>query len=103
MEVCIFSGVCGFQTKVNAETNGEYQTKLHLETTCPNVKKMAETLDTVNVMDELFRKGQSQVMAAAQKHLPHITCPVPVGILKAVEASAGMALTKDATITFTKP
>jgi len=102
MEVCIFAGVCGFETKVNAETNGEYQTKLQFDTNCPNVKKMAAALDTVNVMDELFRKGQSQIMVAAQQHLPHITCPVPIGALKALEASAGMALVKDVSITFTK-
>lgn len=102
MEVCVFAGVCGFHTKVNVETNGEYQTKLQFETECPNVKKMAAALDTVNVMDELFRKGQSQIMSAANQHLPHITCPVPIGALKALEASAGMALVKDPTITFTK-
>ena len=41
-------------------------------------------------------------MAAAQQHLPHITCPVPVGTLKAIEAGAGMALVKDVSITFSK-
>ncbi|MEL7565720.1 MAG: hypothetical protein AAGU27_12635 [Dehalobacterium sp.] len=102
MEVCIHSGICGFQTKVNAETDGEYQTKLQFVTDCPNVKKMAAALDTVNVMNELFRKGQSEIMAAAQQHLPHITCPVPIGALKVLEASAGMALIKDVSITFTK-
>jgi hypothetical protein len=102
MEVCIFAGICGFQTKVTAETDSEYQAKLLFETDCPNVKKMAAALDTVNVMDELFKKGQSQVMAAAQQHLPHITCPVPVGTLKAIEAGAGMALVKDVSITFSK-
>lgn len=102
MEVCIHSGICGFVTKVNAETDDAYQTKLQITTDCPNVKKMAAALDTVNVMTELFKKGQSEIMAAAQQHLPHITCPVPIGALKAMEASAGMALVKDASITFTK-
>lgn len=102
MEVCINSGICGFKTTVTAETDGEYQTKLKIVTGCPNVKKMAADLDTVNVMNELFRKGQSEIMAAAEKHLPHITCPVPIGALKVLEASAGMALVKDASITFTK-
>jgi hypothetical protein len=39
-----------------------------------------------------------EVLRAATKLCPHPACPVPVGILKAVEVSAGLALPKDASI-----
>jgi len=99
MKVNIFSGPCGFTTTVYAETEN-YQSKLHIESQCPNVKKMAESLGMLNVMDELFRKGQSQILSAGSQHLPHVTCPVPIGMLKILEHSAGMALPKDVSITF---
>ncbi|WP_236860235.1 DUF6951 family protein [Candidatus Formimonas warabiya] len=102
MNVCIHSGVCGFITTVQAETDSDYQTKLQVESQCPNVKKIIEALGTLNVMNELFRKGQSEILSLSAQHLPHVTCPVPIGMLKALEASAGMALPKDVSISFTK-
>lgn len=101
----INSGVCGFETTVSAESDSAYQCKLKIESTCPHVTKMAETMaqeiDTFNVMNELFKKGESQVQTSA-KVLPHLTCPVTVGILKAMEVSAGLALAKDVEIKIEK-
>lgn len=37
-------------------------------------------------------------MRLAAKHLRHAACPVPAGIIKAVEVAAGLALPADATI-----
>jgi hypothetical protein len=34
----------------------------------------------------------------AAKHCKHTSCPVPSGIVKAVEVASGMALPKDASI-----
>ncbi|MGI6677588.1 MAG: DUF6951 family protein [Dehalobacterium sp.] len=101
-EACIFAGICGFETTVSAEDLGDFQYKLKFATNCPNVPKMAADLTEVNVMDELFKKGESKVLNAAVKHLPHVSCPVPSGALKVLEVTAGMALPKDATITFKK-
>jgi hypothetical protein len=36
------------------------------------------------------------------KHCPHPACPVPSGILKAVEVAAGLALPRDASIVIRK-
>jgi hypothetical protein len=38
----------------------------------------------------------------AAKYLTHSACPVPAGILKAVEVAAGLALPKDAAIKVSK-
>ena len=38
--------------------------------------------------------------AALSPHLPHVTCPVYAGFLKAVEAAAGLALPKDVSMRF---
>ena len=44
-----------------------------------------------------FREGPLTLRMFA-KHCPHPSCPVPAGILKAVEVEAGLALPKDASI-----
>ena len=103
-EAKVFAGICGFTTTIRVENLGKHQAKLIIETDCPNHKKVAKTLDTVtiNAMDELFRKGKSQVMEACKGVIPHASCPVPAAILKALEVGVGLALPADVTVTFTK-
>jgi hypothetical protein len=38
----------------------------------------------------------------AAKHCKHAACPVPSGIIKAIEVASGLALPKDASITVTQ-
>ncbi len=99
-QVEINAGICGFSTNVQAETQSKYQCKIKIESQCKHVQKLAEQLDEVNAMDELFKKGKSRVLALAQETLPHLTCPAPIGILRAIEASTGLALPKDVSIKF---
>lgn len=98
-EVEVNAGVCGFRTVVRVDTSGG-DTTVEVESDCPHVAKMAEAIPTVDAMREIFEKGNSEVLAAGSEHLAHVTCPVPVGILKAIEAQAGLALPRDAAITF---
>ena len=59
----------------------------------------------LDMMTELFKDKKtgtlnSQVLEVSLKMIPHISCPVISGILKALEVSVGLALPKDAAITF---
>jgi hypothetical protein len=47
-------------------------------------------------------KAESRVWALPKlsEHPLHLACPVPVGIIKAVEVEAGLALARDASIHF---
>ncbi|MBI9087814.1 MAG: hypothetical protein JEZ12_01195 [Desulfobacterium sp.] len=101
-ELEVFAGICGFTTTIHATPEEGYKAQLSLSTDCPNYKKVAEALgaEPLNVMDELFKKGESRVLAACQNHVPHVSCPVPAAILKALEVSVGLALPSDPKITF---
>jgi hypothetical protein len=103
-KVEVFSGICGFTTCIEVEEQEKYVAVCKMEGQCPNCSKVAEILaqEPINVMDELFRKGQSKVIEACRSNLPHISCPVPAGILKALEVGAGLALPADASIKFIK-
>lgn len=104
LEMEVFAGICGFTTVIRVEEKPGYQATCQLETGCPNFIKVGKIIENenLNVMNELFKKGESQVLAACQDNVPHVSCPVPAAILKALEVSAGLALPKDATITFRK-
>ena len=101
-EVEVFSGICGFKTTIRVEEISKYTATCSIESGCPNHRKVAKVLEaaTISVMDELFRKGKSQVMQACEGRIPHVSCPVPAAILKTLEVGVGLALPADATITF---
>lgn len=103
----INAGICGFSTTVNAEGSPAFKASFTLDTQCPNWKKINDILGgrELDIMKELFKDkttGQlnSQVLDVSLKTIPHVSCPVISGLLKALEVSCGLALPKDAAITF---
>ena len=99
-KVVIHSGVCGFSTTVTAEKGKDKKILISLETECEMVKKMAEDIPDLDMMTVFTRFLDNPVYRCASKHLKHVSCPVPGGILKAMEVEAGFALPKDVSITF---
>ena len=102
VEMDVFAGICGFTTTIKVKSEGEYKAVLTLESECPNYKKVAKVLGTepLDVMNELFKKGKSKVLVACNDNIPHVSCPVPAAILKALEVGVGLALPCDPKITF---
>ena len=104
IKVEVFSGICGFTTRIEVEEKEKYMAICRMEGQCPNCSKVAAILgeEPLNVMNELFRKGQSKVIETCRANLPHISCPVPAGILKALEVGTKLALPADASIKLSK-
>ena len=107
INVEISAGICGFVTMVYAEDKTGYKASFRLESECPNWQKVDEILGgkELNMMTELFKDKKtgvlnSQVIDVSLKTIPHVSCPVISGILKALEVSVCLALPKDAAITF---
>lgn len=103
----IKSGICGFSTIVHVEDKTGYKASFQLRSECPNWKKVNDILGgtDLNVMSELFKnrttgKLDSRVLEVSLKTIPHVSCPVASGLLKALEVGVGLALPKDATIHF---
>lgn len=97
----IAAGVCGFSTTVVAEAEEELVT-LTLTTDCQKVQGLAEALRgrQVDAYDEIHRGHDGVIMAAVRSHLQGCCagCAVPVGIFKAMQAAARVALPKDVMI-----
>ncbi len=107
IKVKINAGICGFTTLVNAEDKGNYKASFRLESECPNWKKADDLLGekNLNMMTELFKDKNTEVLNSevidiSLKTIPHVSCPVISGILKALEVSVGLALPKNASISF---
>ncbi|KNZ41840.1 DUF6951 family protein [Acetobacterium bakii] len=99
----IFGGVCGFTTVVTAEKSGRGNILLDIASGCPAFKDLGDDLKEVDGMVCAFSKvGEGPIYDACRIHCKHGACPVPMGIVKAVEVAAGLALPRDATVILSK-
>ncbi|MCU0507697.1 MAG: hypothetical protein MUC34_04710 [Anaerolineae bacterium] len=99
----IDAGICGFKTTCIATKNADGTIHLAVESGCKAVMKLAEQFENVEPIKEVFwRKSLPGIYQATPQCLSHPACPVPSGILKAIEVEAGFALPKDASIKVSK-
>jgi len=101
--VTIDSGICGHKTHVAVKLEEGYQVQLEITSDCADVQDLASdpALSEVNAVQEIsFRQGEPSILAKGREYCSHGSCPVPTGIIKAVEVEAGLALPKDVTIKF---
>ena len=98
----INSGICGFSATVKTQMEGS-KVKLSIESDCKAIQNLAAELTEVDPFQEItFRGSGPRSLEMGAKHCYHTACPVPVGIIKAVEIEAGLALPKDAVIKLSK-
>jgi hypothetical protein len=86
--VIVNSGACGFSVSIRAETRKD------------KTIAMLEDIATLDRFAALTGFQGNPVYRSASKHLKHVACPVPSGILKAIEAETGLNVPKDASIVF---
>ena len=102
--VKVMSGICGMITEIRAtseDTTG--MVNLEINTRCESIQKLAGDLKAVNPIEEISFSGKGpKTLRMAAKHCKHAACPVPSGIVKAVEVASGLALPKDVSIKVTQ-
>jgi len=98
----IHSGICGFNTTVRTSMDGKV-CKVSIESECQAIQKLAAELTEVEPFQEIsFRRNQPKTFEMGAKYCSHAACPVPVGIIKAIEVEAHLALPADVTIKLSK-
>lgn len=76
---------------------------ISIESDCDAIQRLAAELPEVDPYQEISFRGKGpRALALGAKHCYHTACPVPVGIIKAIEIEAGLALPEDAVITLSK-
>ncbi len=95
----IDAGICGEHTTVTADLIEDYRVALKIESSCKHIQKLADNLKEVNALNEISaRRNIPETLSKGMEYCTHAACPVPVGIIKAIEVAAGLALPKDAKI-----
>lgn len=95
-KVIVEPGICGLVTTIEALSEDNMNVDLSVETQCEYIKNLSNELSTINGYNEIFAKfGEGEISKAATKHCSHGACPVPSGMLKAVEVVCSLALPED--------
>jgi len=98
----INSGICGFKTTVKTQMKGERCT-IDIQSDCEAVRKLGAHLKETEPFREITFKGEGPLsLELGASYCAHTACPVPVGIIKAIEVESGLALPADVTIRISK-
>ncbi len=101
----VTAGVCGFTTTVSADSPDEETVTFSITTDCQKVQGLADALNprAVDAYDEIHRGHDGVIMTAVRAHLLGCCagCAVPVGIFKAMQVAARVALPREVGIALT--
>ncbi len=93
---------CGLTTTAQATAEDMQQVRLHIESECAAIRKLAAELPEVNPFEEMSKRGSGpRLLAAGHAYCTHTSCPVPVALIKTVEVAAGLDLPKPIVIDIT--
>lgn len=99
-KVTIDAGVCGFRTRVLARSEDAQHVTFEFETDCDKIRRLSARVAALGPLDafqEINPAGVSRLMDTVRASLPGCCagCAVPVGLFKAMQVAAGLALPKD--------
>jgi hypothetical protein len=97
-------GICGFSCQVEARQKDKHCAIVEITgSECELIQKLAENIKEVTLHDIFVSHTRNPVFKAAELAGCHLTCPVPVAVLKAAEVALELALPKKASISFVQP
>jgi hypothetical protein len=103
----IAAGICGFRTRCRATSEDDQNVTFEIESECEKVRTFAAKLKargTVDAFQEISGTGESVVLGTAREVLKGCcgACAAPIGVFKAMQVAAGIALPKDVQLKITR-
>lgn len=101
--VDIDAGICGLHTTAQVNSTDSQNVTFDISTHCDKIAKLTKVIGekgSIDAYQEINPGGPAVIMTAAQDVLTGCCagCAVPVGLFKAMQVAAGLALPKDITI-----
>jgi len=93
-------GPCGFTSKIQVVRVSARRAQVTVESDCEQVNRMGSELADLDIRSVMRPPGESIVYQIAARHACHLTCPLPLAILKGIEAEFQLALPRPVTIRF---
>jgi len=94
------AGICGFHTNIHAVSDDTQNVEFKIASGCEKIREFAEALVAKGAVDgyaEIGSGAEGVVLTTARESLKGCCagCAVPVGVFKAMQVAAGLALPKD--------
>lgn len=91
------AGVCGFTTRVRAESEDDFSVRLAVESDCEKVRAFGAELAEAGAIDglaEIAQGHEGTILSIAARHCRGCcaACVAPDGAFKAMQVAAGLAL-----------
>ena len=99
-KVIINPGACGFPATVVISKKDAKTFQVSITSECAMVSELGSEIVELAMLDAFKRVLDNPVYRKGATCLKHVACPVPSGILKALEVEAGLNLPKDVSIVF---
>ena len=98
------AGVCGFTSVISAVSDDMQNVSFTIETDCDTIKQLAAVLPKVDGYMEIGAGFDGDIHQAVRSTLKGCCsgCAVPVGIFKAMQVAAGLALPSPVSIEIEK-
>jgi hypothetical protein len=93
-------GICGFVTTVEVDRINKHKVKVVVNSDCENAARLGELLTEIDKWTVFKQHQDNEIYQAASSCQLHITCPIPIAVLKAIEVETGLALPRDVGIHF---
>ena len=101
IRIFVEPGICGFSCHVEARRQDKQHASVEIiGSECELIQKMAENLKEITLNDIFVPHTKNSVYKAAERAGCHLTCPVPIALLKAAEVALELALPREASIKF---
>ena len=103
----IDTGICGLQTTARVNSEDSQNVTFDIDTNCDKIVRLAQILREkghIDAYQEISPGGPAVIMTAVKETLTgcYAGCAVPVGLFKAMQVAAGLALPKDINIKLAK-
>jgi len=105
-QTVIDPGTCGFKAVVTATVERGREARFSIESQCEHVAVLAAALAEHEVFDvyaEMDPRAESPLHTVCRESLKgsYPWCPVPLGLLKALQVAAGLSLPEAMSLTVT--
>jgi hypothetical protein len=99
--VTVDPGICGFPCVIKARKTGARKVSLEISgSDCEQIQRIAEHLETLSIKELFTPLSRNPVYVAAEKSGCHLSCAIPVAIIKAAEVALALALPQNVHIKF---
>lgn len=101
ISISVEPGICGFCCQVQAWRQDKHRATIEITgSQCKMIRQLSENITEIRVRDIFVPHTRNPVFKAAEQAGCHLSCPVPVALLKAAEVALELALPRKAQISF---